>query len=581
MRLGSAGDSGRTADWRNAKRPGYIPRRGTKRMRTLLFGLAAGVMALLVACGGGEAEAPSASSPLHLKAPTAAPAGFPVQATMRPTLALRADAAPRRMPSAGELFDWAERTYPAYFPSHRANQSLSPYVFRFYPETGNYVGLDGDTVMILGPLSGGVLLVVGRVSDFACQVVPAECNTAPVASAGAPQSVVAGASVLLDGSASFDADGDVLTFAWALTSRPVGSAATLDSPASVKPSFAADKPGTYLATLVVRDAFAGSTAVTVTITANAANAPPVANAGPNQSVLVGSMVTLDGTGSTDADGDSLGYVWTLTARPAGSSATLSGATTAKPAFAADKPGDYVASLVVSDGKAASLPSTVSVSALVENAAPTANAGSAQVYVSGGVVTLDGSASSDPDGDVLAFQWAFTAKPQGSLASLANATTAKPSFLADVPGIYVIGLIVSDGRLASQNASVSITILAPTVHLLLWGGPNLSVYLGCLTCNQFHAESVCNPFGTFGSEFGANSIWNQFGTYGSSFSTSSPWNQFSSSGPAIFDTNSAFYGYFTVNQFRSQRTTVDFARQTLHFYSATGNLPQTRAYLCGN
>ncbi len=49
------------------------------------------------------------------------------------------------------------------------------------------------------------------------------------------------------------------------------------------------------------------------------NVPPIANAGPDQSVAVGAVVALTGAASTDIDGPSaLTYTWTLTAKPAGS-----------------------------------------------------------------------------------------------------------------------------------------------------------------------------------------------------------------------------------------------------------------------
>ena len=66
-----------------------------------------------------------------------------------------------------------------------------------------------------------------------------------------------------------------------------------------------------------------------------ANAAPVANAGTAQNVVAGAIVTLNGSGSSDANGDPLTYSWSLTSRPAGSTATLAGATTAAPTFGAD------------------------------------------------------------------------------------------------------------------------------------------------------------------------------------------------------------------------------------------------------
>ncbi len=95
----------------------------------------------------------------------------------------------------------------------------------------------------------------------------------------------------------------------------------------------------------------------------AANRTPIANAGPAQAIVAGTLVTLDGSASTDPDNDPLSYAWTLSA-PAGSAATLSGASTARPAFTPDVAGTYSATLTVSDGKA-----TSSASVTVTGSAP--------------------------------------------------------------------------------------------------------------------------------------------------------------------------------------------------------------------
>ena len=56
------------------------------------------------------------------------------------------------------------------------------------------------------------------------------------------------------------------------------------------------------------------------------NRPPVADPGPDQRVVVGDTVQLDGSGSTDMDGDSLMFRWTFVSAPAGSGVQLSDAT---------------------------------------------------------------------------------------------------------------------------------------------------------------------------------------------------------------------------------------------------------------
>src|SRR6056297_1170454 len=95
-------------------------------------------------------------------------------------------------------------------------------------------------------------------------------NTAPVADAGADQTVTAGDTVNLDGSASFDDDGDTLTYSWAFVSVPEGSEASLTNADTVGATFTADLVGDYVVELVVNDGTEDSAADQVTITAEAA-----------------------------------------------------------------------------------------------------------------------------------------------------------------------------------------------------------------------------------------------------------------------------------------------------------------------
>jgi hypothetical protein len=190
----------------------------------------------------------------------------------------------------------------------------------------------------------------------------------------------------------------------------------------------------------------------------------VANAGTAQNTVTGTTVTLDGSGSSDANGDALTYAWTLTSKPAGSAASLINPTSPKPTFQADVAGTYVASLVVNDGKVSSQAGTVTVTATVANAAPVANAGTAQNTVTGTTVTLDGSGSSDANGDALTYAWTLTSKPAGSTAALSSTTSAKPTFKADVAGTYVASLVVNDGQVNSASATATVTAISPSINL---------------------------------------------------------------------------------------------------------------------
>ena len=76
----------------------------------------------------------------------------------------------------------------------------------------------------------------------------------------------------------------------------------------------------------------------------------------------GETVTLDGASSADADRDALSFQWSLATRPYGSAARLANAGQARTTFVADVAGTYVALLVVSDGAAASAPTTTVIQA---------------------------------------------------------------------------------------------------------------------------------------------------------------------------------------------------------------------------
>lgn len=323
----------------------------------------------------------------------------------------------------------------------------------------------GDYIVSLVVNDGTVNSVPDRVR---LTVVGLGDNRAPVANAGADQNVPTGTTVTLDGSASADPDGNLITYAWALEAGPAGSAATISDPASPRPSFVADKGGAYTVALVVSDGALASVADRVVVTASAANSAPVAHAGPDQSVLVGATVELDGSGSTDADGDLLSYSWSITSRPAGSQAQLTFESPDNddpaPTFVADVPGVYVISLVVGDSKALSAPSSVTVTAAAGNVAPVANAGDDVSTVVGRAVTLDGALSSDANGDPLTYAWAIVSRPAGSAAVLVAPASASPGLTPDVAGIYVVELVVNDGQLASAPDRVVVTAGAAGVNV---------------------------------------------------------------------------------------------------------------------
>ena len=188
-----------------------------------------------------------------------------------------------------------------------------------------------------------------------------------------------------------------------------------------------------------------------TFTTSTSNTIPVADAGPDQTVARGSTVNLDGSASSDGDGDSLSFSWEFLSIPSGSAATLSGEDTVNPQFVADLPGEYQARLIVNDGTADSPESTVLIS--TGNSAPTADAGGDQTAFVGDVVTFDGSLSSDVDGDPITYSWSVISRPELSSAVLSDASSPFPSIAIDYPGSYEIQLVVNDGFIDSAPDTV--------------------------------------------------------------------------------------------------------------------------------
>lgn len=89
----------------------------------------------------------------------------------------------------------------------------------------------------------------------------------------------------------------------------------------------------------------------------------------------------------------------------------------------------------------------------QNTAPIADAGADRVVAVGATVTLSGAGSSDANGDGLTFNWTFVSTPAGSSARLASRFTVAPSFVADVAGSYVVGVLVSDGTVINYDVVV--------------------------------------------------------------------------------------------------------------------------------
>jgi PKD repeat protein len=279
-------------------------------------------------------------------------------------------------------------------------------------------------------------------------------NRPPIADAGPDQNVAKNEVVTLNGTGSSDPDGDPLTYLWNQTGGPPVVLAGADT---AMPTFSSTVSGTCTFLLTVDDGWGGSSNDTVNITV--VNRAPIADAGPDQTVPKKTLVTLDGTGSSDPDGDILTYAWTQTGGPA---VVLTGADIPTPTFTPPKASLYTFQLTVDDNDGGIATDTVVVTAT--NVPPVADAGSNQTVRKNTLVTLDSSFSYDSDGDVLTHSWT---QVFGSNVTLTDADTATPTFTPSEAGTYIFRLSVDDGDGGMSEDTVTITVwgLPPTADLV--------------------------------------------------------------------------------------------------------------------
>lgn len=296
-------------------------------------------------------------------------------------------------------------------------------------------------------------------NDYVSDIECVEFNRVPVAEAGASTNGYLGDTFSLDASNSSDPDGDTLTYHWTVLSKPSNSVAGFDNANVSQTNFSPDLVGDYLIELIVNDGEYDSEPDTLVISVELGNQIPLANAGDAQMVIVGSSVSLDGTNSSDPDGDDLTYQWSFVSQPPLSNISLSGATTSTPQFVTQQLGEYVVQLVVNDGTANSVADDVTISVVEPpNTAPIADAGNDQVAEISSQVILNGAGSFDAEGDPLNYYWSLVSQPQGSNVQLLNSNQVAASFISDIAGIYTVQLYVNDGRLDSNLDTVSIELI---------------------------------------------------------------------------------------------------------------------------
>ncbi len=166
----------------------------------------------------------------------------------------------------------------------------------------------------------------------------------------------------LDGSASFDQDGDLITYEWALLSAPAGSLGELMNTRVSTSSLVLDILGNYIVQLTVNDG-ALTHRSEVEIEYNDGNLAPIADAGPDLEARLGEPIEVDGSASRDPEGDSLAYAWRILRSPQRAMPILVNGASATPTLEFDHRGTYVLELTVTDGRNHSSADEVSIQVL--------------------------------------------------------------------------------------------------------------------------------------------------------------------------------------------------------------------------
>jgi len=278
-------------------------------------------------------------------------------------------------------------------------------------------------------------------------------NEAPVANAGSDQLVGLNQTVLLDGSASKDADGSVTTFAWNFGD---GQTAT---GGQVRHHF--QKSGRFPVALKVTDDtdLANNWNVdTVLVTVNAA---PKAVITAKARACIGEQVSFSGVNSSDADGKIAAYHWDFGDGNSAESAQVS--------HAYNKPGLYHVTLTVDDGTQTANSKSDFTTKLLINRFPFAIAGEDRIVCPGAEVTLDASASVDRDGLIKMYKWILGdgSEKDGKVVK----------HIYQKSGTYKVRLTVFDETNTSCAANADTVVVIVNSSPIANAGPDRDAFIG--------------------------------------------------------------------------------------------------------
>ncbi|KAH3749738.1 hypothetical protein DPMN_184248, partial [Dreissena polymorpha] len=344
------------------------------------------------------------------------------------------------------------------------------------------VNLTNDPRLTLRDLQPGTYVLELTVTDMLGQedtdnvtlVVVAQ-DAPPVANAGADQTIqLPDNSVNLDGSRSTD-DVRIITYRWRLTSGDDRDV-RLTGDRTPRLNVNGLKQGEYVFTLTVEDGKEQLSTDDVRIIVQPSDAPPVANAGPDQTIrLPNNNVILDGSRSTD-DVRIITYRWRLTSGD-DRGVRLTGDRTPRLNVNGLKEGEYVFQLTVEDGKEQLSNDEVRVVVqAVPDAPPVANAGPDQtLQLPTNRAILDGTRSAD-DVRIVTYSWKLKSGDDSGVRMTGD-RTPRLSVEGLKEGEYVFTLTVSDGKEQLSTDEARIVVQAePNAPPVANAGPDQTIRL---------------------------------------------------------------------------------------------------------
>jgi poly(3-hydroxybutyrate) depolymerase len=296
-------------------------------------------------------------------------------------------------------------------------------------------------------------------------------NKLPVANAGQDLRVALSQPVILDGSASRDADGKLVRYVWKKISGPAsGKITTVMGAKPTTTVTGITLPGVYQYELAVVDDRAGFTRDTVVVNVAAdlpvPNKIPVANAGKDTTIQLPQALSLVGSG-TDADGKIVTYTWQ---KASGGNVKLVKTDDKTVRLDSLEAGDYVFRLLVKDDKGGLASDVMKVKVLpaapkapqapqapqapaAANKIPVSHAGRDTTIQLPQVLSLVGNGT-DPDGKIVSYMWQKASGGKVKLVKTDDRTVRLDSLEA---GDYVFRLLVKDdkGGLASDVMKVKV------------------------------------------------------------------------------------------------------------------------------